>query len=235
MMLDAGNDTTQTTLSNCIYHLARYQRAQRKLREILLSHLRSPGLCEDEAIVPSYEELKHISYLRAVLDENFRCRPPLARGLPRRVMAPMMKIVAGGVAWDIRQGTTVSVPLWVIHHDANLFGEPNESIPERWMDNHDPQKGLGVYYTSDAEIKNLRDFFVLFSIGPRACIGRNLAYIEVSIVVAALALVFEGHLAGDMELQTVERFNCNVKELFVRLRPLSNSAMGNLDSQHLSG
>lgn len=161
MMLDAGNDTTQTTLSNCIYHLARYQRAQRKLREILLSHLRSPGLCEDEAIVPSYEELKHISYLRAVLDENFRCRPPLARGLPRRVMAPMMKIVAGGVTWDIRQGTTVSVPLWVIHHDANLFGEPNESIPERWMDNHDPQKGLGVYYTSDAEIKNLRDFFVL--------------------------------------------------------------------------
>lgn len=68
------------------------------------------------------------------------------------------------------------------------------------------------------EAKNLKDM-LSFSLGGLGCVGWNLAYMELSMVICALVLGFEWKLAflgSDMEM--VERFNCNPKELFVRSR-----------------
>jgi benzoate 4-monooxygenase len=208
-MLDAGNDTTQSTLAGCMFHLASNPEKQRKLFDALTTGL---NICNDKTngdivfYVPSYKELQHIGYLRAVLEENWRCRPPLARGLPR-ITVGQGATIAGNF---IPPGVTVSATVYAIHHDKTLFRRPLEFIPERWM----PEEDFGK---DETEAKNLKDYCIPFSLGPRACIGRNLAYMEVSIVIAALVLNFEWEMAEKRaDMPMFERFNYNPKELIVK-------------------
>jgi benzoate 4-monooxygenase len=205
-MLDAGNDTTQTSLTNAIYHLALYPRTQSRLREVLRS-----SLPEDVKPVASYQQLQHIPYLRAILDESFRCRVPVNFGLPRRTIEPTT--IAG---YLIPAGVTISAPLKALHHDSRLFSEPQTFVPERWIPDENVFPG---------ERQNLKDYVLPFSLGGRACIGRNLAYMELSIVVAALVLSFEWSLDeekhGDGKgLEIIERLNSNPKELWVHAREI---------------
>ena len=83
--------------------------------------------------------------------------------------------------------------------------------------------GSGVF---EHERSNLKSFVLPFSLGPRACIGRNLAYMELSIVVAALVLAFEWELDVDVHgdgrgLEIIERLNANPKELWVHASPVA--------------
>lgn len=210
-MMDAGNDTTQTSLTNCLFHLAKYPEKQKRLHEILLSATRPSDGSKPVALFS--EDLQHVAYLRAVLDESFRCKPPVSLGLPRRTVAPGATIAGHFIAPD----TVVSVPLYSLHHDESLFSDAWEFIPERWLKPDDEERKN--YATSEGEAKNLKDFVLPFSLGGRACIGRNLAYMELSMVIAALVMGFEWELAEPgKELEMMERFNCNPKELMVKAK-----------------
>jgi benzoate 4-monooxygenase len=208
-MLDAGNDTTQTTLVNCIFHLASNPEKQEKLYNALTSALsidKKERADEIDFYVPKAKQIQDIPYLRAVLEENWRCRPPVARGLPRRTTGQGTTI-AGHF---IPPGVTVSAPIYALHRNETLFRQPLDFIPERWI----PDEGFGK---DEQEAKNLKEYCIPFSLGPRACIGRNLAYMEVSIVVAALVLNFEWELAEKcLDMPMIERFNNNPKELLVK-------------------
>ncbi|KAJ9614440.1 hypothetical protein H2200_002576 [Cladophialophora chaetospira] len=204
-MLDAGNDTTQTSLTNCIYQLAQNPEKQLKLYWNLAAAVTEEH--KQTGILPS-TILQHVPYLRAVLEESWRCRPPIARGLPRRTTGEAT-IIAGH---SIPAGVTVSAPIYALHRNNELFRRADDFIPERWM----PEEKFGK---DELEAKNLKEYCIPFSMGPRACIGKNLAYMEVSIVVAALVLNFEWELADGFVMDTIERFNCNPKELLVRARP----------------
>ncbi|EXJ53387.1 uncharacterized protein A1O5_13376 [Cladophialophora psammophila CBS 110553] len=207
-MLDAGNDTTQTSLTNCMYQLARQPEKQRKLRRELLQ-----ALPLSKRPVASYADLQGIKYLRACLDESFRVRSPLGFGLPRKVIEQGV-VISGH---DIYPGTTVSAPLYSLHLNEALFRNAREFIPERWLPNEIDLS----FHTSDEEHRNLKDYVLPFSLGSRACIGRNLAYMELSIVIAALIMSFEWQLARpDEEMVTIERFNSNPKELLVKAQKL---------------
>lgn len=210
-MMDAGNDTTQTSLTNCIYHLALHPDKQKKLHDILIAAVSTadPG----RPVARYSDTLQHIPYLRACLDESFRCRAPVASGLPRRTVPPGATIAGRFIPPD----TTVSMPLYTLHRNETLFREAHRFVPERWLAEGDEDRG--GWEAGAREAKNLKDFVLPFSLGGRGCIGRNLAYMELSMVISALVLGFEWELAvpgRDMEM--VERFNCNPKELYVRAR-----------------
>ncbi|KAL1862347.1 hypothetical protein Plec18170_001173 [Paecilomyces lecythidis] len=209
-MLDAGNDTTQTSLANCIYRLAKHPEKQKKLHTALVKAI--PEWDSMPAFTYS-ETLRHIPYLRAVLDESFRVQPPIASGLPRKVVEPIT--VSGHY---IHPGTTISVPLYSLHRDESLFKDANNFIPERFLKDDNPDRD--GFVTDPQEVQNLKDYCVPFSVGGRACIGRNLAYMELSMVIAALVLGFEWELPDSThELRMIERFNCNPKELKIRAQP----------------
>lgn len=200
-MMDAGNDTTQTTLANCIYHLASNPQVQSKLFDALSAAV-PPN--SDSLLIPSTSTLQNAPYLRAVLEENWRCKPPVARGLPRKVTGDGANIAGHFIPPE----TTVSASIYSLHRDETLFHDPLQYKPERWL-----SEGNGK------ELKNLKNYCIAFSLGPRACIGRNLAYMEVSIVIAALVLNLEWELAEPgREMPMVERFNCNPRELMVRAK-----------------
>jgi benzoate 4-monooxygenase len=209
-MLDAGNDTTQISLTNCTYQLARYPKIQAKLRSALNEVL-------PKSDAPAcYADLQHIPYLRAVLDESFRVRTPLAFGLPRKVVEPGV-VISGH---EIYPGTTISAPLYTLHRNETLFKDATAFIPERWLPNDSPLSQ--EYLTSETEAKNLKEYVLPFSLGGRACIGRNLAFMELSIVIAALVRGFEWELTEPgWEMQSFERFNCGNIELLVRAKKIS--------------
>jgi benzoate 4-monooxygenase len=79
-------------------------------------------------------------------------------------------------------GTVLSVPSYTIHRDPAVWGADVEAFrPERWFE--DDRK--------DA----MQRTFNPFSVGPRACVGRNLASLELQIIVASILRRFHFVLA----------------------------------------
>ena len=195
IMLNAGSDTTASGLTNTLWLLARHPASFAKLRAEL------DELMSADMISPDFSMLMASPYLRACLDESLRLRPPVAIGLPR-VTPKQGSTICGHF---LPGGVTVSVPILELQRDPTLFPNPEAFDPDRWFD--------------QAQIANLREYVQPFSIGGRACIGRNLAMIELTKVIATVVNRYDVELVnGQEELNMVERFNMNPGDCHVRLR-----------------
>ncbi|KAL1871055.1 hypothetical protein VTK73DRAFT_2290 [Phialemonium thermophilum] len=190
-MFNAAGENTEIAATNIIWLLAKTPRAAARLREELdtaFDHLATP--------IPRYDDIKDLPYLRACIDEGLRLRPSIEGGLPRLTPPEGMRV--GGV-W-LEGGTTVSVSTHTVHRDPRIFHEdPDDYVPERWLrvDSSAMQRG-----------------FLAFSQGGRACIGRNIAYFEMALVVAVLFSRYDFDLRSpDWELGIEENFSAHTKAL----------------------
>jgi benzoate 4-monooxygenase len=78
------------------------------------------------------------------------------------------------------EGTILSVPSYTIHRDPTVWGYDTEVYrPERWLE-ADKEK-LALMHRS----------FTPFSVGPRACIGRNIAMLEMVVAIASVMHVYD--------------------------------------------
>ncbi|KAK6854788.1 hypothetical protein PG995_009133 [Apiospora arundinis] len=73
---------------------------------------------------------------------------------------------------------------WATYHNPTNFADPETFIPERWLPEAHP------LYDARFESDN-KAAFKPFSAGPRDCIGKNLAYAEMRLVVARLLWNFD--------------------------------------------
>lgn len=69
------------------------------------------------------------------------------------------------------------VNVYCIMHNEDYFPDPFRFQPERWLD--------------EASSENLRRAFVPFGTGKAACLGKGMAYLETSLVVAKTLWYFE--------------------------------------------
>ncbi|KAK2608765.1 hypothetical protein QQS21_002754 [Conoideocrella luteorostrata] len=166
IMMNAGSDTTAIAMNNVVYWLLKNPDCLGKLRSEV-----DAVLAPDEVIAP-YEKVKHLPYLRACLDESLRITPPTTFGLPRRTPPEGATILGDFIPGD----TTVSMSAYVAHRDPNVFPEPEEYIPDRWLG----EKG-----------KALQPYFISFSAGARGCIGRNISYLEQTVLLASVVHRYE--------------------------------------------
>ncbi|KAK9350688.1 cytochrome P450 [Lipomyces doorenjongii] len=193
-LVNAGNDTIGSALTNIVFHLAKNSEAQVKLQQIL------DEILADDVVVPRHDMIKDCQYLRACIDESLRDKPPVGIGLPRK-LPPEGATIAG---YFVPGNTTVSAATWSIHHDSNLFPQPFQFRPERWLD--------------EEEGAIARKYCLPFSTGGRACVGRNLAYLEMDMAVATLFHRYKVELADpNFELDSLEWFNHSPGELPVKL------------------
>ncbi|KAK4493908.1 hypothetical protein PRZ48_015093 [Zasmidium cellare] len=202
--LNAGNDTTQITLTNVMFQLATHPTHQDQLYNDLLR-----SLSRTAQPVASFAELSQIPYLLACIDETLRLMPPVRFGFPRRTVGKG-SMISGH---HIPAGVTVSASVYTMHRDENLFHDAEDWIPERWIS--------GSPHSSEDEIKRLKEFVLPFTTGGRACIGRNLAYMELSICIAALVMAFEWHISDTAckSFTHFERFNTSPVSLMVSATP----------------
>jgi benzoate 4-monooxygenase len=182
--LIAGSDTTSNSSCAITYYLAANPPVQHKLQKELDDALGS----EDE-YVSTYEQVKRLPYLEAVINEALRIHSTSSLGLPR--IAPEGGLTIQGIHFP--QGAVLSVPSYTIHRDTKVWGEDADVFrPERWF---------------ERDHATLNKAFNPFSYGPRACVGRNLASMELLIIISSVLRRYEFVLADpDKVFDTREGF-----------------------------
>lgn len=182
--MDAGSETTAIALTHVIYFLLNNPAALSRLREEIDQHM-----VEDENGVAKYESVKGLPYLRACLDESLRLLPPISTGLHRLTPKEGMNIDGHWIAGN----TVVAVPIYTAHRNPEFFPEPETYEPGRWL-----KEGS----------KEAQTTFIPFSAGARGCIGRNITYIEQTILVATLVKRYDFAFASkSWKLSHEEAFN----------------------------
>ncbi|KAF2488652.1 cytochrome P450 [Lophium mytilinum] len=196
LLLNAGSDTTTIVLVGTMFLLTKWPDAAKKLREEL-----DMALGDDFDGVPAFDSVKNLPYLRACVDEAMRMRPPLRGGLPRVTPKEGMQIDGEWIAGN----TTVSVPTYSLHHDADLFKDPWTYRPERWLEENAAE---------------LQSVFIPFSAGGRGCIGRNVSYLELLVVVSTLMrrYDFEFEAGPGFELETKDTVNAHPGPMMMKLK-----------------
>ncbi|KAI1820807.1 cytochrome P450 [Xylaria intraflava] len=173
LFLTAAGDTVKTALSGVLFYLARDERVYKKLAAEIGTVFKNGG----EITGPGLVKCK---YLRACIDESLRMSPPAA-GILWREQAPdpagQPFIVDGHV---IPRGTIVGVNVYSLHHNEEYFPNSFEYYPERWSDEQD----------ADTK-RRMREAFMPFSVGPRGCAGKSMAYSETGLVIAKILWYFD--------------------------------------------
>ncbi|KAJ5765510.1 cytochrome P450 monooxygenase [Penicillium odoratum] len=186
ILIIGGSETTATLLAGATYLLLSNPVALQRLT----AEVRSTFKNEKEITMTSVNQL---TYMLACLNEALRIYPPVPTGLPR--VAP-----TGGrtvLGRFVPQGTIVALHHWALYHNEKHFTDPNSYHPERFLG--DPR------YEND-------NFEILqpFHVGPRNCLGRNLAYAEMRMILARVVFNFDMKIAeesnGWMEKQKIYLF-----------------------------
>ncbi|KAK0744573.1 cytochrome P450 [Apiosordaria backusii] len=172
LLILAGSETTATALSGAAYYLATHPRVQQRLAEEVRTQFKS----EDEI---DFFSVNRLYYMLAVLDEAMRMFPPVPANLPRRT-AKGGDVILG---WHIPENTALDIWPWAVNHLSRNFTEPDQFIPERWLE-ADSFEGI----TFD---KSRHNALQPFSVGPRNCIGKNLAYVEMRVILARFIWHFD--------------------------------------------
>jgi benzoate 4-monooxygenase len=174
--LIAGSDTTSNTSCALLYHCLQHPDVVRKLQQELDDAL------PDADAVPNYSQVKDLPYLDAVIKETMRIHSTSSLGLPR-LIPPGPGITLLGHHFP--QGTVLSVPAYTIHHSTEIWGQDADTFkPERWENVTEKQKAA----------------FIPFSYGPRACVGRNVAEMELALIVGTVFRRYEFEIRqGEME------------------------------------
>ncbi|KAL3480484.1 cytochrome P450 [Aspergillus californicus] len=206
VLTTAGSETTATaltgTLNNLVNHSPDSLRAlEREIRGAFSSS-------EDITL----DAVNDLPFLNAVLQEGLRVCPPIPWVLPRLV--PKGGSMVCGT-W-IPGGTPVSIQAYTLNRSPTLFHKPTAFIPERWLDSATTNKSSPFF-------NDQRQAVQPFIIGPWACLGKDLAWAEMRLILAKLIWVFDfeaikGQGVKWEELRTyllVERKDVNVR---VRLR-----------------
>lgn len=121
--LIAGSDTTSNTSCALLYHCLMHPEVVKKLQAELDAALPSDD-------VPSYDQVKDLTYLDHVIQETLRIHSTSSQGLPRLVPPGEGVDLAGH---HFPQGVVVSVPAYVMHHSKEIWGkDADEFRPERW-------------------------------------------------------------------------------------------------------
>ncbi|KAH6957283.1 cytochrome P450 [Fusarium avenaceum] len=167
LLITAGSETTATLLSGATYLLL----TNREKYDKLTHEIRSAFNSEEEITITRCDQLK---YLVAVLQESLRMYPPVAPGFSR--FTPTEGEFVEGY-W-MPGNTAVCVPHWPAFTSTFNFKNPKEFHPERWLG--DPA------YESDS-----KSVVHPFSAGSRDCIGKNLAYAEMRLLMTRLLWKFD--------------------------------------------
>lgn len=174
----AGSETTATTLSGATYLLLAHPEILEKLKREVRSSFKNV----DEINLNSVNKL---SYMLAILNEALRLYPPVTSSLVRTV-PPGGESIAGQF---VAGGTFVEVQHWAMNHSKENWKDPWTFDPERFL----------VTPEEAAKAGNNLDALQAFSVGPRNCIGRNLAYTEMRLILARIIYDFDLELSKESQ------------------------------------
>lgn len=167
----AGRDTTMSTLTFAVYFLSQHPDVLEKLRSEVLAKF-------PDGQVPSYEDLREMKYMRAVLNETLRLFPPVPGNIRQNIDGMLLPSIdpKTGKQHYLPPNSFISYSVYIMHRRKDLWGPDAENFdPDRFLDDR-----LQKYLTPNPFI------FLPFNAGPRICLGQQFAYNEMSFFLVRL-------------------------------------------------
>ncbi|XP_066367565.1 cytochrome P450 94B3-like [Miscanthus floridulus] len=193
----AGKDTTSSALTWFFWLLAANPRCERRAHEEAASLS-----CDDDG------EVKGMPYLHAAITEAMRLYPPVP--FNGRI-AVRDDVLPSGAA--LRAGWYANYSAYAMGRMEKLWGEDClEFVPERWLGER------GEFVPVDAAR------YPVFHAGPRVCLGKEMAYVQMKTVAAAILQRFRVDVVApvaSMEAPPAYEMTATMKMkggLLVRLR-----------------
>ncbi|KAL9259646.1 Cytochrome P450 734A1-like protein [Drosera capensis] len=177
----AGKETTANMLTWAVVLLAVHEDWQNKAREEVLR------VCGDSNQLPSAENINDFKIVNMILNETLRLYPPAVMMKRKTTRA----VTLGNI--NLPAYTQLYLAMTAVHHDPDIWGEDaNEFKPTRFLESR----------------KHLASFFP-FSLGPRVCVGQNLAVVESRIILAMIVRDYSFALSptyvhAPMQLMTLQ-------------------------------
>ena len=162
--ITAGIDTTGNKAAFLLYDLATHPEVQEQLHKEI-----QEVIGKNEKVTES--ALKRMRFLKACVHESQRMKPAVL-GLNRTTIQDM---VLGG--YQIPAGTVVTYWNMLAMNNEKNFPEPERFKPERWL------RGCPGQHTAHPFAA------IPFSFGPRMCIGRRFAELEVYMLAIKVMVV----------------------------------------------
>ncbi|KAJ5729028.1 uncharacterized protein N7483_003536 [Penicillium malachiteum] len=175
ILIIGGSETTASLLSGVTFLLLTHPEAYQKLKDEVHSTFQS----QEEINLISVNTL---TYMLACLDEAMRMYPPIANGLPRVCPKGGSRVLGQ----YLPENTNVSIHQWALYRREKYFKDPNAYHPERFLG--DPEF-----------VNDCRDVFQPFHTGPRNCLGRNLAYSEMRLILALIVFNFDMKISEESQ------------------------------------
>ncbi|XP_068081668.1 cytochrome P450 4c3 [Anabrus simplex] len=159
-----GHDTTSSALSWAIHLLGAHPHVQERVVEELKDIF---GDCDHQ---PTYENLGQMRYLEQVIKETLRLYPSVP-AFSRQLQADT-EIMSVSVGYNVPAGANVTIPLFILQRDPQLYPDPNKFDPDR--------------FSLEAMQSRPPYCFLPFSAGPRGCIGQRFGIMELKVVLSTI-------------------------------------------------
>lgn len=172
-----GADTTAATLRHFLDLLHSHPQVLTKLLSELDTAYSS--LPTPTPVLP-FPIVSNLPYLTACIKEAQRIIQPTGNLTPRCVSPPGLTL--SGVY--IPAGFEIGQNPWVLGRSESFYGDPDVFRPERWL-------------VSEEERRRLERGDATWGFGPRGCVGRNLAMMELWKVGAGLLRLFRFERVGE--------------------------------------
>ncbi|XP_019154478.1 PREDICTED: cytochrome P450 78A9-like [Ipomoea nil] len=189
-MIFRGTDTVAVLIEWILARMVLHPDVQSKVQEEV-----DRIVGRERAVTES--DVAKMVYLPAVIKEVLRLHPP--GPLLSWARLAITDTVVGG--YHVPAGTTAMVNMWAITRDPQVWENPLEFNPRRFLDV--PAQDHFSVMGSDMRLAP-------FGSGRRACPGKNLGLTTVTFWVAALLQEFVFEAAADVDLSEVLRLSCEM-------------------------
>ncbi|KAM3288507.1 alkane hydroxylase MAH1 [Capsicum chacoense] len=173
-LMFAGRDTTSATLTWFFWLLSRNPLVEKRIREEIQQQLH---LKDDENLkFLKIEETRKLVYLHGALCETLRLFPPVA--IEHKIPLEFDILPSGH---RVNPNMRIILSFYTMGRMESIWGKDClEFKPERWI-------------SERGRIKHEPSFkFPAFNAGPRTCIGKEMAFIQMKI--AAATIIYNYHI-----------------------------------------
>lgn len=161
-MMLAGFETTGHLIPWILQELAAHPEHQKRCREEVDHRIGKK--------IPDAESTFDLPYLQAVIDECMRLHPPVWAWTKRALEDDELR------GHRIRAGSILYLSPYLTHRHPLYWDRPESFNPERW--------------TPELRERNKLAYFP-FGMGPRTCVGRHFALLEIKLIVIRILQSWE--------------------------------------------